>query len=133
MRAAPDFPTWAGRVAQGDFDMTMDLVFNWGDPVIGVHRTYLSSNIRPVIWSNTQGYENERVDALLEQAGKELDPERRAALYAEFQDIIAEEVPIYFLNALPYHTFYDARLANAPTSIWGAMQSMDEVYWSEER
>jgi hypothetical protein len=26
-------------------DMTMDVVFNWGDPVIGVHRTYLSNNI----------------------------------------------------------------------------------------
>ncbi len=34
--------------------MTMDIVFNWGDPVIGMHRTYLSSNIRKgVIWSNT--------------------------------------------------------------------------------
>ena len=39
VRAAPDFPTWAGRVASYDFELTMDLVFNWGDPVIGVHRT----------------------------------------------------------------------------------------------
>jgi peptide/nickel transport system substrate-binding protein len=133
VRAAPDFPTWAGRVAGGDFDMTMDLVFNWGDPVIGVHRTYLSSNIRPVIWSNTQGYANERVDALLDEAAQEPDTERRTALYAEFQEIIADEVPIYFLNIIPYHTFFDDRLTNIPVSIWGAMQSMDEVYWSEDR
>lgn len=133
VRSAPDFPTWAGRVAGGEFDLTMDLVFNWGDPVIGVHRTYLSSNIRPVIWSNTQGYANERVDALLAEAGQELDIERRTALYAEFQDIIAEDVPIYFLNILPYYTFYDDRLANVPETIWGAMQAMDEVYWTEDR
>jgi peptide/nickel transport system substrate-binding protein len=133
VRAAPDFPTWAGRVASGEFDMTMDNVFNWGDPVIGVHRTYLSSNIRPVIWSNTQGYSNPRVDELLAAAGMELDAERRAALYAEFQQIVADEVPIYFLNSTPYHTFYDARLANVPVSIWGPMQSMDEVYWTEDR
>ncbi len=39
--------------------MTWDVVFNWGDPVIGVHRTYSSSNIKKgVIWSNTQSYAN---------------------------------------------------------------------------
>ncbi|MEO1611929.1 MAG: ABC transporter substrate-binding protein, partial [Pseudomonadota bacterium] len=36
VRAAPDFPTWAGRVSKNDFELTMDIVFNWGDPVIGV-------------------------------------------------------------------------------------------------
>ena len=46
VRAAPDFPTWAGRVGGHDFELSMDVVFNWGDPVIGVHHTYLSSNIR---------------------------------------------------------------------------------------
>jgi peptide/nickel transport system substrate-binding protein len=57
VRAAPDFPTWAGRISSYDFELTMDIVFNWGDPVIGVHRTYLSDNIREgVIWSNTQQY-----------------------------------------------------------------------------
>ena len=32
VRAAPDFPTWAQRVSNFDFDLTMDTVFNWGDP-----------------------------------------------------------------------------------------------------
>src|SRR5262249_32892333 len=46
IRAAPDFPTWAQRVSSHEFDLTMDGVFNWGDPVIGVHRFYLTRNIR---------------------------------------------------------------------------------------
>ena len=42
--------------------MSWDVVFNWGDPVIGVHRTYLSTNVKKgVIWSNTQGYANPEV------------------------------------------------------------------------
>lgn len=132
VRAAPDFPTWAGRVSSHDFELTMDVVFNWGDPVIGVHRTYLSSNIRPgVIWSNTQQYSNPRVDELLAQAAVENDPEKRKELYAEFQHIIAEDVPIYFINATPYHTAYDKRLVNPPKGIWGAMHPMDMVEWSE--
>lgn len=129
VRAAPDFPTWAGRVSKGDFDMTMDIVFNWGDPVIGVHRTYLSSNIVPgVIWSNTQGYANPKVDDLLNAAAIEGDQAKRKALYDEFQMIVGEDVPIYWLNSLPYHTATNNRVGNVPVSIWGTMQSMDDVY-----
>ncbi|MFD1507847.1 ABC transporter substrate-binding protein [Lacimonas salitolerans] len=132
VRAAPDFPTWAGRVGGHDFEMTMDVVFNWGDPVIGVHRTYLCDNIRQgVIWSNTQSYCNDQVDQLLNDAAIELDQDKRKAMYSEFQQIIAQDVPIYFINATPYHTAYDKRLQNAPTGIWGAMHPMDRVEWSE--
>ena len=132
LRASPDFPTWAGRLASGDFMMSMDVVFNWGDPVIGVHRTYLSTNIRPVIWSNTQGYANPRVDELLNAAARETDIDARKALYFEFQDIVGDELPVYWINALPYHHAFDNRI-DLPLSIWGLMQSMDEVYWTEDR
>ncbi|WP_298676637.1 ABC transporter substrate-binding protein [uncultured Lentibacter sp.] len=132
VRAAPDFPTWAGRVGGHDFELTMDIVFNWGDPVIGVHRTYLCSNIRKgVIWSNTQQYCNEKVDELLNAAAVELDTDKRAALYKEFQEIIGQDVPLYTINALPYHTAYDKKLKNVPTGIWGTMHPMDTVEWSE--
>lgn len=134
VRASPDFPTWAQRISGGDFDLTLDTVFNWGDPVIGVHRSYLSSNIRPgIIWSNTQGYANPKVDELLNAAAVETDPAQRKALYDEFQILVGEELPVYWINAVPYHTAYDKRLANVPLSIWGPLQSFDEVYWSEDR
>lgn len=130
IRTAPDFPTWAQRISGHDFEVTMDIVFNWGDPVIGVHRTYLSSNIVDgVIWSNTQSYRNEKVDELLNAAAVELDQDKRAALYAEFQQIVGEELPIYWINSLPYHTAYDSRIGNPPVTIWGAMHPLDEVYW----
>lgn len=132
VRAAPDFPTWAGRVSSYDFDMTMDVVFNWGDPVIGVHRTYLSSNIREgVIWSNTQQYANDKVDELLNAAAVELDIDKRKALYGEFQQIVANDLPVYWINSLPYHTAYNSKLQNVPTGIWGTMHPMDMVEWGE--
>ena len=80
VRASADFPTWAKRMGEMDFDMSWDTVFNWGDPVIGVHRTYVSSNIGKGVWSNTQGYANPRVDEILEAAAKEGDPAKRKAL-----------------------------------------------------
>ena len=129
VRASPDFPTWAQRIGGHDFDMTWDTVFNWGDPVIGVHRTYLSSNIKEgVVWSNTQQYANERVDELLDRAAVENDVEKRKALYAEFQQIVAEEVPIHFAYAVPYHTITSDQVGNPPRGIWATVQPLDRVY-----
>ncbi len=128
VRASADFPTWAKRMGTMDYDMSWDTVFNWGDPVIGVHRTYLTSNIAKGVWSNTQGYSNARVDELLELAGKETDPEKRKALYKEFQQIVADELPIYFMNTLPYHTVYSDKVGNPPLGIWSTSSPMDKTY-----
>ena len=127
-----DFKAWVRKVAVWDFDATLDDVFNWGDPVIGVHRTYLSSNIRKgVIWSNTQGYSNPKVDALLEQAGSELDFQKRYALYAKFQKIIADELPVYPIYQPFFAIAYDKNLGGVNQSIWGLMTPLDTVYWKK--
>ncbi len=132
VRAAPDFPTWAQRVSNFDFDLTMDTVFNWGDPVIGVARTYLSSNIRKgVIWSNTQQYQNPRVDELLGAAAVEADVAKRKALYDDFQKIVVAEAPIAYLTLTPYRAVYDKRLTDLPLSIWGPLSPLDEVAWAQ--
>lgn len=129
VRSAPDFPTWAERVGGHNFDLTMDIVFNWSDPVIGVHRTYLSSNIREgVIWTNTQSYRNDRVDDLLEAAATETDEDARRKLYHEFQEIVHEDLPIYFFNAIPFHTAYRNEVGNPPLTVWGPLSPFDEVY-----
>ncbi len=128
IRASADFPSWTKRIASHDFDMTTDIVWNWGDPVIGVHRTYLSTNIRPIIWTNTQSYSNKKVDGLLEQAAIELDTEKRKALYAEFQKIVTNDAPLIYLAEVPYHTLLAPKVGNPPTSIWGPLSPYDEVY-----
>jgi peptide/nickel transport system substrate-binding protein len=128
VRASADFPSWAKRMAAHDFDMSMDLLFNWGDPIIGVHRTYLSSNIKPIVWTNTQSYNNPQVDELLNTAGGVLDPIKRKAYYATFQKIVTDELPIAFINVVPYHSAATKKLGNLPASIWGPMSPYDEVY-----
>ena len=131
-RASESLAQWAERIAGWDFDMTMDLVFNWGDPVIGVHRTYLCDNIREgVIWSNTQNYCNPELDDLFAQAERELDPIKRKALYSQIQTIITDDLPIVYINVIPFHTVYNAGLGNPPLTIWGIHAPFDEVYWRE--
>jgi peptide/nickel transport system substrate-binding protein len=128
VRASADFPAWAKRLATHDFDMSMDAVFNWGDPIIGVHRTYLSTNIKPIVWTNTQSYANPKVDELLNTAGGLTDPTQRKAYYATFQKIVTDELPIEFINQVPYHTITSKKVGNVPTTIWGPLSPLDEVY-----
>ncbi|MET3181549.1 UNVERIFIED_ORG: peptide/nickel transport system substrate-binding protein [Variovorax guangxiensis] len=128
VRASADFPAWAKRLASHDFDLSMDTVFNWGDPIIGVHRTYLSTNIKPIVWTNTQSYANPKVDELLNTAGGLIDPTQRKAYYATFQKIVTDELPIEFINQVPYHTITSKKVANVPVTIWGPLSPLDEVY-----
>ena len=129
LSVSPDFPTWAGRIAGRDYQMTINNVWNWGDPVIGVHRSYLSDNIDQGIWTNNTGYSNAEVDRILAEAGQELDAARRAALYAEFQQIVSDEVPIYYLTTPQFWQAYNPHVQDPPTrTIWGMMSPMHEVW-----
>ncbi len=131
LNVSPDFPTWAARVSAGEHQMTINQVWNWGDPVIGVHRTYLSDNRVGVIWTNNTGYENTEVDALLDQAGQALDVDERTDLYAQFQAIVADEVPIHFLVTPSFWQAYQPSVQNPPLTIWGQMSPMHEVWLAE--
>ena len=128
LRVSPDFPTWAKRVGGHDFEATMDASFNYGDPVIGVHRTYLSSNIKPgVVWSNTQNYASAKVDELLAKATVERDLEKRKALYHEFQRQVVADVPVAFTHVWAVATVADKSLRNLPVTIWSGLAPFDEV------
>ena len=130
LRANPDFPSWSTRVSNWEYDLTMNGMWNYPDPVIGVHRAYLSSNQRKgVIYSNTEGYSNPRVDEILAKAAREQDLEKRKALYAEFQSIVTEELPLIWTNEEPLFTIYDARLENVPLTVWGPLGPFDQVRW----
>ena len=129
VRTSADFPSWAKLMASHDFDMSMDGGFNWGDPVFGVHRTYLSTNIKPIVWSNTQSYRNAKVDELLNAAGTTNDLAKRKAYYAEFQKIVTDELPVYVINQVPYFTAANKKVGNVPNSIWGTLSPLDEVFF----
>jgi peptide/nickel transport system substrate-binding protein len=128
IRQSPDFPTWARRVSSLQFEMTLDSVWNWGDPVIGVHRTWLSSNIKPgVIWSNTQSYANPKVDEWLAAAGQEMNLAKRKELYKQVQKTVVDDCPVAFLYELTFYEAYSAKVANAPAGIWGQIDSITDT------
>ncbi len=133
LRPSPDFSTWAQRVPNWDFDINIGSSYNYADPVIGVHRTYVSSNIRKgVPYSNVAGYSNPKVDEILAAASGETDQAKRTQLYHEFQKIINQEVPVAILYEVPVMSIYSRDLANVPMGIWGWIAPFDEVYFTKK-
>ena len=130
VRDAASLPAWAGIFFGGPeaWDMTMNAYFNWGDPVIGVDRAYMCSNIKPGVFVNNSAYCNERVDELLAAAAVSQDFGERKALYAEFQEITARELPFYYINALPIFAAWQTDVMNLPMGPWEALSNFYGVW-----
>jgi peptide/nickel transport system substrate-binding protein len=121
---------WAGIFFGGPeaWHMTMNAYFNWGDPVIGVQRAYVCDNIKPGVFVNNSSYCNEKVDELLYAAAASGDPDERKALYDEFQEITAVELPFYGINALPIFAGHQSDIMGLPVGPWGNLSGLQDVW-----
>ena len=80
-----------------DYDMHVHGFSTGADPAIDVSRLYVSTNIRPVSFTNGAGYRNPKVDDLFMQGQKAFKPEDRAKAYREVQKVLTDEVPAIWL------------------------------------
>lgn len=79
------------------FDLGFASFCNGADPDIGVRRVYVSSNIGPFPFSNGAGYRNPRIDQLFDLGSEPVDRDARRRHYVEIQQILADEVPYFWL------------------------------------
>lgn len=128
VRSSPDIGTWIGYLAPRDYDLTMNILFMWADPTIGVHRSFLEANIQPIPFANNSAYINPDLEATLAKAGVATDIEERKALYSEAQATLADELPFHWIETLPTHSVYNEVVQNPPLTIWGTMSPLNEVW-----
>jgi len=132
LRSSPDFGTWAGYLAGRQYSMTMQILFMWADPIIGVHRSFLEANIQPIPFANNSAYINPELEAKMNTAGAEQDQAARTALYAEIQAELADDLPFHWIETLPTNQVYITDLVNnPPLTIWGNMSPMHEVWLTQ--
>jgi peptide/nickel transport system substrate-binding protein len=131
LRPPADFPGWAKRMASWEHELSMNGIFMWGDPVIGIHRVYLCDNIKNMVWTNTQGYCNPKADEAMKKAGMEMNPDKRKALYSEFQKIVTEDLPLVWTHELPYFSIIHKDLRDVPSGIWSLVAPFDKTYWKD--
>ncbi|WP_405146739.1 ABC transporter substrate-binding protein [Nocardia salmonicida] len=126
---APDVATVAQRVTSGDFDLYLTPFLTYGDPVVGVHSLFLSSNIGGNFPGNIPRYRNPKVDALLEQAGNEMDLTRRKEIYATFQQQVSDDLPVIpFAQYRPRSAYVPAVVHRPNLSVWEYMSPCNDVW-----
>ncbi len=91
---------------QRDFDTNIISYCNGLDPDIGVKRMYVSNNIGPIPFSNAAAYRNDQVDDLFDAAGKTSDRDTRQRHYLEVQNLLAEDLPYWWLAESTFVTGY---------------------------
>ena len=128
-----DVAGWVQKVSNWDYQTTNNFVYQYGDPSLGVARTYISDNIRQgVMFSNTMGYSNPRVDELFARAAVENDPEARDDLLGEAQKILVDDLPVIWLLEMEFPTFVNNRVHNAVTTAIGTSENFADV-WVEPK
>ena len=123
-----DAGAWARRVGSWEYETSINFLYQFGDPTLGVERTYVSSNIQRVLFANTGGYSNPQVDALFQRARESgVEAERRTA-FSEVQKILADDMPQIWLMEMSFPSIFDRRLNNVITTGTGPNSSFDDVF-----
>lgn len=124
-----DSAGWGERLSNWDFDLSFNLVSQWADPALGVSRTYVSSNIRKgVLFTNSAGYSNVKVDELFEQGARAVGADARQQYYSEAQKILAEDVPVAWLMEVKPPTIVNKRFKDVINTAIGVYDNFAHAY-----
>jgi len=123
-----DAGAWARRIGNWEYETSINFLYQFGDPTLGVERTYVSSNIQRVTFTNTGGYSNPAVDALFLKAREAVTADERRAAFSEVQKLLASEIPQIWLMEMSFPTIHDRRLRNVISTGTGPNASFDDVF-----
>lgn len=125
-----DVPTWLRRVYTNyDFDLTSNWVQTLADPVIGAHRFYSSKSIMPgAVFVNNSRWSTPETDELLDRATIEVDPQKRNALYHEFQKRVVEAAPYVWVHELEFVTVQNTMVKDAIVSPLGLYGTFGQAW-----
>jgi peptide/nickel transport system substrate-binding protein len=86
-----EFARWIDEVVvAGDYDMC---IMDWLSPMVDPD-DHLSTSYHSASPMNIQRYSNAEVDGLLERGKHTFDQDERKGIYADLQEILADEVPL---------------------------------------
>ncbi len=126
---ATDVAGWNQKLADWDYDMAFTYLYQFGDPALGVARTYISSNIaKGSPWNNVSGYTNPEVDELFAAAAVEADQSKRADLYDRVQKILVDDVPVAWVLELQFPTIYHCDVKDLVRTGIGVNDGFKDAY-----
>jgi len=125
-----DTGAWLRRVYTNyDYAMSTPFFSNLSDPVVGVQRQYVTSQIRKGLdFVNDTFYSNPKVDALFTAGAQELDPAKRADIYHQIQKILVTDSPVVWLSEIQYVTVFSRKLHDATTGPLGTYSAFERAW-----
>jgi peptide/nickel transport system substrate-binding protein len=123
-----DAGAWARRIGDWDYETSTNFLSQFGDPTLGVERSYVSSNIKKITFTNTGGYSNPKVDELFATARNAGDPAVRQQAFTAVQKILCDEVPQIWLMELAWPTIHDKKLHNVIQTAMGPNACFENVF-----
>ncbi|MFN7000471.1 MAG: ABC transporter substrate-binding protein, partial [Elioraea tepidiphila] len=121
---------WVRRLANWEYELTVNFVYQFGDPTLGVARTYISSNIQKIAFTNTSGYSNPEIDRLFDEAQAEPETAKRAEIFKQVQAKLIADMPLIWTIELLFPTVHDRRLRNVIQLGTGVHASFDDVFFA---
>ena len=125
-----DTATWLRRVYTNyDFDMNEPFLSQGVDPVYGLNKQFLTTQIRKgVTFVNDMFYSNPEVDRMLGEGAREPDPAKRAELYKTVQRTLAEDSPMVWLIDVQYVSVFSTKLRDHTTGPLGTQQAFERAW-----
>jgi peptide/nickel transport system substrate-binding protein len=121
---------WAQRIGAWNYETSINFVYQFGDPTLGVERTYVSTNIQKITFTNTGGYANPKVDALFATARNAADPAARQMAFTAVQALLVKEMPQVWIMEMAFPTISDKTLHNNVELGTGTHACYDDVFIS---
>jgi peptide/nickel transport system substrate-binding protein len=125
-----DAGAWARRIGDWDYDTSTNFLSQYGDPTLGVERSYVSTNIKKITFTNTGGYSNPQVDALFATARNSPDPAVRQKAFTDVQKILCDEIPQIWLMELAWPTLHETKLHNIIRTAMGPNGDFEDAYFA---
>ena len=121
---------WARRVSDWDYDTTINYLYQYGDPTLGVERTYVSTNIQKIVFTNTGGYVNPEVDKLFAEARKAPLPADRQKAFFAVQELLVQQIPQIWLLEMSFPTIHEKKVHDLLLFGTGVHACFDDVFIS---
>jgi peptide/nickel transport system substrate-binding protein len=122
-----EFATFFSDVQRGAFQM-YGLRWIGGNEDPDIFEYAFHSSKFPPNGANRNYYSNPKVDALIDRARREIDPDVRKPLYAEIQQILAQDLPyvnLWYLDNVVVHTKRVSNLKLNPAGNYDFLRSVE--------
>lgn len=127
IRTSANAIEWAARLVRGDYDVTLDELFGWHDPTIGIERLY-RINTTPILWSNLSRYADAHIDSLFRAASAARTD--RGAHYARLQHLLAQSHVALWICTIPYASIRNRQILHLTDQPFGVLSPMDKACWN---